>query len=56
MAEPLDDRAYFELRAAQERAIATICEDNSAALAHFRMADEYARRAAEAADRDKADI
>lgn len=48
MAEPREDRDYFAKRAAQERAIASTCEDNSAALAHFRLADEYERRAAEA--------
>lgn len=56
MAEPLNDRAYFALRAAQERAIASICEDNLVALAHFRMADEYERRAGQAEDRSPADI
>ncbi|HWU95628.1 MAG TPA: hypothetical protein VN029_08510 [Sphingomonas sp.] len=48
MAGPNEDRDYFTLRAAQERAIAITCEDNSAALAHLRMAEEYSRRAAEA--------
>jgi hypothetical protein len=33
------------LQARRERKIAATCEDNSAALAHFRMADEYERRA-----------
>jgi hypothetical protein len=56
MAEPLEDRDYFALRAAQERAMANSCEDNSAALAHFRMAEEYDRRAAKADDRSHADI
>ncbi len=56
MAERLNDREYFALRAAQERALGNCCEDNSAALAHFRMADEYDRRSAEAEDHARADI
>jgi hypothetical protein len=39
------DRDYLLSRARREREIATTCEDNSAALVHFRMADEYERRA-----------
>ncbi|SFJ06308.1 hypothetical protein SAMN03159338_0699 [Sphingomonas sp. NFR04] len=39
-----DDRSYFQRRARAELAIASICEDNAAALAHFRLADEYERR------------
>ncbi len=39
-----DDRSYFQRRARAELAIASTCEDNAAALAHFRLADEYARR------------
>lgn len=56
MADSRDDRVYFTLRAEQERAIASICEDNSAALAHFHMADEYDRRAAEMERAAKVDI
>jgi hypothetical protein len=55
MAGPLEDRDYFARRAAEERAIASTCEDNAAALAHFRLADEYERRAAEI-DRTGQDI
>jgi anti-sigma-K factor RskA len=40
----IEDRAYFERRLRAERNIAATCEDNSAALAHLRMADEYQRR------------
>ncbi len=39
-----DDRSYFQRRARAELAIASICEDNAAALAHLRLADEYERR------------
>ncbi|MET3725770.1 hypothetical protein [Sphingomonas trueperi] len=39
-----EDRSYFQRRARAELAIASTCEDNAAALAHFRLADEYARR------------
>lgn len=42
------DRNYYEARVRQERAIASTCEDNAVALAHFRMADEYERRLGEA--------
>jgi len=41
----IDDRAYFIKRAREERDKAAECEDNAAALAHLRLADEYARRA-----------
>jgi hypothetical protein len=41
-----DDRTYYRSRARQERSIAATCEDNSAALAHLAMANEYERRAA----------
>lgn len=41
-----DDRAYYEVRARQERAIGSNCEDNAVALAHLGMADEYERRIA----------
>jgi hypothetical protein len=40
----MEDRAYLEKRLKAERSIAATCEDNSAALAHLRMADEYQRR------------
>jgi len=39
-----EDRSYFQRRARAELAIASTCEDNAAALAHFRLADEYERR------------
>lgn len=42
-----DDREYFLKRAREERAIANRSEDNSAALAHRRMADTYERRVRE---------
>lgn len=41
-----DDRGYFLKRARHERDIANCSEDNAAALAHYRLADEYERRAA----------
>ena len=41
-----DDRGYFLKRARHERDIANCSEDNAVALAHYRMADEYERRAA----------
>lgn len=56
MAHRLDDREYFALRAEQERAIAKASKDNAVALAHFRMADEYDRRAAKAAGHTPVDI
>ena len=40
------DRDYLLARARREREIASTCEDNGVALVHFRMADEYERRAA----------
>ncbi len=40
-----DDRSYFQRRARAELAIASTCEDNAAALAHFGLAEEYERRA-----------
>ena len=43
----IEDRAYFIRRAREERAAACTCEDNSAAVAHLKMADEYERRAQE---------
>ena len=39
------DRDYLLARARREREIASTCEDNGVALTHFRMADEYERRA-----------
>jgi len=39
-----EDRSYFQRRARAELAIASTCEHNAAALAHFRLADEYERR------------
>lgn len=39
------DTEYFARRAREERDRAIICEDNSAAIAHLKMADEYERRA-----------
>lgn len=41
-----DDRSYFLRRARQERDVANCSEDNAAALAHYRLAEEYERRAA----------
>lgn len=43
----IDDRAYFTQRAREERKFAATCEDNAAALAHLKMADEYSKRATE---------
>lgn len=40
-----ENRINYERRAREERQRAVVCEDNSAALAHFRMAEEYDRRA-----------
>jgi len=40
-----EDRAYFARRAQEERQKAETCEDNAAAIAHLRLAEEYARRA-----------
>jgi hypothetical protein len=45
--DDIEDRAYFTQRAREERKFATTCEDNAAALAHLKMADEYSRRATE---------
>jgi hypothetical protein len=42
-----NDREYFLRRARKEREIANESEDNSAALAHLRMADAYECRARE---------
>lgn len=43
--ENLQERTYLLNRAKRERAMASTCDDNSAALAHSRMAEEYERRA-----------
>ena len=40
-----NDQTYYARRAEQERERANVCEDNTAALVHFQLADEYARRA-----------
>ena len=45
--DDLEDRAYFAKRAQEERERAATCEDNAAALAHLKLADEYNRRANE---------
>lgn len=42
-----DQLDYLRRRAREERDRAAICEDNSVALAHLRMADEYERRTRE---------
>lgn len=42
-----DDASYYQKRAQQERKRAAICEDNTVALAHLRMADEYELRVRE---------
>lgn len=39
-----NDSDYLRARAIRERAIASTCADNIAALVHLRMADEYERR------------
>jgi len=44
--EDSQERAYLLIRARREREMASTCDDNSAALAHSRMAEEYERRAA----------
>lgn len=41
-----DERDYYLERARRERELGSCCEDNGAALAHLKMADEYERRAA----------
>jgi hypothetical protein len=41
------DHDYLSRRAAQEREIASTCEDNAVARAHLGMADEYERRTRE---------
>ena len=41
----MNDSAYFQKRASEERERAATCEDNLVALTHLRMADEYERRA-----------
>ena len=52
--DDIDDRAYFTRRAREERKFAATCEDNAAALAHLRMADEYSKRASELTARQPA--
>ena len=47
--DEIEDRAYFTKRAREERERAATCEDNAAALAHLKFADEYSRRADELA-------
>jgi hypothetical protein len=42
-----ENHAYFSRRAREERERAAICEDNSAALAHLQMAEEYDKRCAD---------
>jgi hypothetical protein len=44
--EQIDNRGYYTRRAREERQIAVQCEDNSAALVHLNMAEEYDKRAA----------
>jgi hypothetical protein len=39
-----DDESYYRQRAQREREMAGSCQDNGAALAHLRMAEEYERR------------
>jgi hypothetical protein len=39
-----EDRSYYAQRAEQERARASVCEDNAAALVHLKLADAYTRR------------
>jgi len=39
------DTEYFERRAREERERAASCQDNSAAIAHLKMAEECERRA-----------
>ncbi|MDB5707230.1 MAG: hypothetical protein JWN66_4346 [Sphingomonas bacterium] len=41
----ITDRAYFTRRAREEREYASVCEDNAAAVAHLKMAEEYEKRA-----------
>lgn len=43
----VDDCAYFIRRAREEREYASTCEDNTAAVAHLKLADEYEKRANE---------
>jgi len=45
--DEIENRVYYAQRAREERQKAVVCEDNSAALAHLRMAEEYDRRAQE---------
>lgn len=43
----IEDRAYFARRAREERKYGSTCEDNTAAVAHLKLADEYEKRANE---------
>ena len=49
----IEDRAYFARRAREERDRAATCEDNAVAMAHLKLADEYARRAEELAEQPR---
>lgn len=40
----IEERSYCTRRAREERQKAAICEDNSAALVHLKLAEEYERR------------
>jgi len=51
--DEIEDRAYFTKRARQERERAATCEDNAAALAHLKLADEYSRRVDELTTRPR---
>ena len=44
-----DDRDYYAERARQERERAICCENNTVALVHLKLADEYERRVADQA-------
>jgi hypothetical protein len=44
-----DDHLYYMRRAQQERDRAGTCEDNAAAIAHFKLAEEYERRVQDSA-------
>jgi hypothetical protein len=43
--DSIDDRSYYAKRAREEREIAVVCENNSAAIVHLSLAEEYDRRA-----------
>jgi mannitol/fructose-specific phosphotransferase system IIA component (Ntr-type) len=40
----IEDRAYYRRRAWEERQKASTCEDNTVALTHLKMAEEYDKR------------